>query len=96
MNLHHLNKILFYGCRITLITHTSLKNHVDYIKDLKNNGHRLMLLIDEAHACQSPKSKFYQLVMSIRPYFSIVHLMTATPLKNNIERIILYDSYFKS
>lgn len=73
------------GCRITLITHTSLKNHVDYIKNLKEEGHRLILLVDESHALQAPKSKFYQLVAGIRHYFSIVWLATATPLKNNIE-----------
>lgn len=70
--------------RITVITHTSLKKYLDYIKELKQN-HRLILLIDEAHILCSNKSKIYELVSSIRHYFSIAWFCTATPLKNNIE-----------
>ena len=70
--------------RLTLITHTNLKNNLNYIKDLKIN-HRLILLVDEAHVLSSNTSKIYQMMASIRQYFSIVYLATATPLKNNIE-----------
>ena len=73
------------GVRITIMTHTSYKNHIEYLKDLKDSGKRLILLVDEAHALQNPKGKFYQLVASTRQYFSICWFMTATPLKNNIE-----------
>lgn len=73
------------GARITLITHTSLKKYIPYINQLKEEGHRLLLLVDEAHSLEEPNSKFYQLVASIRHYFSVSHFATATPLKNNIE-----------
>lgn len=73
------------NCRITIMTHTSLKNNIEYIQQLKEQGNRLILLVDEAHVLQSPKSKLYQLVASIRQYFSVCWFMTATPLKNNIE-----------
>ena len=36
--------------RITIITHTSYKNHIEYIAKLKAENKRLVLLIDEAHA----------------------------------------------
>lgn len=39
------------GARISIITHTSLKKYIDYITELKNNGKRLILLVDEAHCC---------------------------------------------
>lgn len=73
------------GARITVITHTSLKKYIPYITKLKEEGHRLLLLVDEAHSLEEPNSKFYQLVASIRHYFSVCWFATATPLKNNIE-----------
>jgi len=39
------------GARISIITHTSLRKHLDYINTLRENGHRLILLVDEAHCC---------------------------------------------
>lgn len=71
--------------RITLMTHTSLKKYIDYIKDIKKSGKNLILLVDEAHIFSCKESKIYQLMLSIRNYFSICYMMTATPLKNNIE-----------
>lgn len=71
--------------RLTIITHTSYKNHLEYIAKMKGEGKRLILLVDEAHALQNPKGKFYQLVAQTRQYYSICWFMTATPLKNNIE-----------
>lgn len=73
------------GARISIITHTSLKKYIDYITELKNKGHRLILLVDEAHCLESPSSKIYEMVASIRHYFSVCWFATATPLKNNIE-----------
>ena len=73
------------GARISIITHTSLKKYIDYITELKNNGKRLILLVDEAHCLESNDSKIYQMVASIRHYFSVCWFATATPLKNNIE-----------
>ncbi len=73
------------GARISIITHTSLRKHLDYINMLRENGHRLILLVDEAHCLESNTSKIYETVASIRHYFSICWFATATPLKNNIE-----------
>ena len=39
------------GARISIITHTSLKKYIPYINQLKEQGHRLLLLVDEAHCC---------------------------------------------
>lgn len=73
------------GARISIITHTSLKKYIPYINQLKEQGHRLLLLVDEAHALEEPHSKFYEQVASIRHLFSVCYFATATPLKNNIE-----------
>ena len=73
------------GARISIITHTSLRKHLDYINMLRENGHRLILLVDEAHCLESNTSKIYETVASIRHYFNICWFATATPLKNNIE-----------
>ena len=71
--------------RITIITHTSYKNYIDYITKLKSEGKRLLLLLDEAHVCQCSNGKFYQYMAQTRQYYSVCYFMTATPLKNNIE-----------
>lgn len=73
------------GARISIITHTSLKKYIPYITELKNQGHRLVLLVDEAHVLEEPSSKTYEYVASIRHLFSVCWFATATPLKNNIE-----------
>ena len=73
------------GARISIITHTSLKKYLPYISELKEKGHRLILLVDEAHCLESNDSKIYEMVASIRHYFSVCWFSTATPLKNNIE-----------
>ena len=73
------------GARISIITHTSLRKHLGYIDDIRNKGHRLILLVDEAHCLENNTSKIYETVASIRHYFSICWFATATPLKNNIE-----------
>ena len=73
------------GARISIITHTSLKKYIPYINQLKEQGHRLLLLVDEAHVLEEHTSKTYEYVASIRHLFSVCWFMTATPLKNNIE-----------
>lgn len=73
------------GARISVITYTSLKKYLDFITELKEQGHRLILLCDEAHIYEDNKSKSYEMLASIRHYFSVCWFATATPLKNNIE-----------
>lgn len=73
------------GARITVITHTSLKKHIDYITNLREEGHRLIMICDECHILESKDNKFRNLVASIRHYFTLFYGLTATPLKNNIE-----------
>ena len=86
------NKIINPKARITIITHSMLKNYLDYISELKVDGKRLILIIDEAHALQDNKSKFYQYVAGMRHLFSVVWMLTATPLKNRIEG--LYNMFY--
>lgn len=89
------------GARISIITHTSLKKYLNYLNQLKNKGHRLILLVDEAHVLETPNSKIYEMVANIRHYFNICWFATATPLKNNIEGLywllnMLNPNIFKS
>ena len=79
------NPQLKQGARLSIITHTSLRKYLGYINELKEKGHRLILLVDEAHCLESNTSKIYETVASIRHYFNICWFSTATPLKNNIE-----------
>lgn len=45
------NKNINPNARITIITHSMLKNNLDYISELKESGKRLILIVDEAHCC---------------------------------------------
>lgn len=69
--------------RITVITHTMVEKHIQEIVDLRAK-YRLGCIVDEAHAAQDPESKFYKIMMRIRPMFAIFWGATATPLKNDI------------
>lgn len=86
------NKAINPNARITIITHSMLKNYLDYISELKASGKRLILIIDECHILQDNKGKFYQYVAGMRHLFSVVWLLTATPLKNKIEG--LYHMFY--
>lgn len=72
------------GARIHLITQTMLKDNMEYITELAKN-HKILLIVDEAHILEDNKSKFYNYVANIRPLVQIMWLLTATPLKNDIE-----------
>ena len=73
------------GCRISLMTHTSLNKHLNWFTELIKSGKKIFLLIDECHVLESPESKIYNLVASIRSICTVFWGATATPLKNNIE-----------
>lgn len=45
------NKNINPNARITIVTHSMLKNNLDYISELKAEGKRLILIVDEAHCC---------------------------------------------
>lgn len=69
--------------KITVLTHTMVEKHVQEIVDLRAK-YRLGCIVDEAHAAQDPDSKFYKIMMRIRPMFAVFWGATATPLKNDI------------
>ena len=69
--------------RITLITHSMIEKYVQEVVDLRAK-YRLGCIVDEAHAAQDPNSKFYKIMMRIRPMFAVFWGATATPLKNDI------------
>lgn len=69
--------------RITLLTHTMVEKHIQELVDLRAK-YRLGCIVDEIHAAQDCDSKFYQIMMRIRPMFAVFWGATATPLKNDI------------
>lgn len=72
-----------YDTKFTIITHSMLDKHVQDIINLRAT-YRLGCIVDEAHAAQDPKSKFYKSIMRVRPFFAVFWAATATPLKNDI------------
>lgn len=77
------NKRFSLNARFTVLTHTMVEKHVQEIIDLRSR-YRLGCIVDEAHAAQDPDSKFYKIMMRLRPMFAIFWGATATPLKNDI------------
>lgn len=73
------------GSRITLVSSTCIDKACPSIVKMKSEGKKLILMIDEYHCCQSPDSKIYTKIKSIRSLFTIFWGLTATPLKNDIE-----------
>lgn len=69
--------------KMTVITHTMVEKHIQEIVDLRAK-YRLGCIVDEAHAAQDCDSKFYKVMMRIRPMFAVFWGATATPLKNDI------------
>lgn len=52
---------------------------VEYISKMSRES-KLVAIIDEAHAIQHRDTKQYKAFLSVRPYFSVIYAMTATPL----------------
>lgn len=73
------------GARITLVSTTCLDKACPEMVKMKSEGKKLIMLIDEYHCCQSPESKLYTRLKSVRSLFTIFWGATATPLKNDIE-----------
>ena len=69
--------------KITILTHTMVEKNVQELVDLRAK-YRLGCIVDEIHAAQDCDSKFYQIMMRIRPMFAVFWGATATPLKNDI------------
>ena len=71
--------------KITIITYTSLHKYLSFVDKLKAENNKLILIADEAHILSDSNNKIYTLVASIRHYFNVCWLLTATPLKNDIQ-----------
>ena len=56
--------------KMTMITHTMVEKHIQEIVDLRAK-YRLGCIVDEAHAAQDCDSKFYKVMMRIRPMFAV-------------------------
>lgn len=70
--------------RVFLLSHTSLRENVKKMQELRKAGYKLMLILDEAHICQGEENDFTVLVRTIRHMFCICWLLTATPMGNDV------------
>lgn len=76
-------KILNKG-RFLVVSNTNIEKATPYILELYKK-YKIIGIIDEAHqGLQSPTTKMYKQIMSIRRAFSILYYTTATTCKNNI------------
>lgn len=70
--------------RVFLIAQTQLEKYTQSIEQLRKQGYKLALLLDEAHICQSEDNEFTKLILTIRHKFPVFWMATATPCGNDI------------
>lgn len=70
--------------RVYLISQTKLGEYTQALEQLRQQGYKLALLLDEAHICQAEDNDFSKLILRIRHKFPIFWLATATPCGNDI------------
>lgn len=73
--------------RIIVCTDTQLDKLDRVTAELKSRNVPMILNVDEAHKLQDKKSKYYQVMSSIRSRCSVVWLMTATPILNSLDSL---------
>lgn len=72
------------NARVLLISNTCIEKASSLLINYKKAGYNLIGIVDESHFLQSPSTKQYKQVYSIRPLFNILYFLTATSCKNNI------------
>ena len=71
--------------RIFLFTDTNIKKYDSLVKDIYDAGNKIVLFVDEAHGLADKKSEFYRVMSEVRTYSTLVYLVSATPLINNLD-----------
>lgn len=70
--------------RVFLMSYSALKDQTSNLEQIRKNGYKLMLILDEAHILQGEDNTFTTLLRTIRHKFAVTWYLTATPMGNDV------------
>jgi len=82
--------------KIFLFTDTNIIKYVELLEDIKKakNDGKFVLIVDEAHKLQDPKSAFVKTMVKVRGFCSVFIGLTATPILNSLDSLYHIVSFF--
>lgn len=82
--------------KIFLFTDTNIVKYSDLLEDIKRekNNSKFVLIVDEAHKLQDPKSAFSKTMVDVRGFCSVFIGLTATPILNSLDSLYHIVSFF--
>lgn len=83
-----------YNNRIFLFTDTNIKKYDSLVQDLYDDGHKIVLMIDEAHGLADKNSAFYKVMDKVKALSTINVGITATPLINDLDGLYNIVNFF--
>lgn len=82
------NKLFFF-------TDTNIDKYIDITAEIAARGHKIILVIDEAHKLADDENKFYETMIKVRSISTLVYGATATPLINNLDGLYNIVNFFR-
>lgn len=73
--------------KIFLFTDTNIEKYKELVAQVAAKGHKIVLIMDEAHKLQDKNSKLYKTMTVVKSVCSVVWLLTATPLLNGLDSL---------
>ena len=83
-----------YNNRIFLFTDTNIKKYDSLIDELIEDGHKLVLMVDEAHMVADKDSAYHKVIKRVRNLSTIAYAISATPLINSLDGLYNIVSIF--
>lgn len=82
--------------RIYLFTDTNIVKYAELLVDIKraNSNCKMVLIVDEAHKLQDPKSNYVKSMIKVRDFCSVCIGLTATPILNSLDSLYHIVNFF--
>lgn len=75
-----------------VIEHTVVEKYIDFIKELSKTK-RIVAIVDEAHFLRAAGSKLTNIMKDLSGFFTVLYLLTATPLGNDFQELYTFMSF---
>ena len=80
--------------KVIIFTDTNIEKYSDVVVDIAARGHKILLIVDEAHKLQDPGSKFYKTMKEIKSICTVSWALTATPILNGLDGLYYIVDFF--
>jgi superfamily II DNA or RNA helicase len=80
--------------KVVIITDTNIEKYSDAVADIAARGHKILLIVDEAHKLQDKTSKFYNSMLEVRSICTVWWALTATPILNDLDSLYNIVDFF--